>query len=253
MKSRRHRGFTLIELLVVITIVALLASLLLPALSRAKTAAYSAKCKGNLRQLMLGMRLYVDDFQAYPPFRTSSLYLSNALEGYLRQGVARDHRGQTNPAGVFRCPSPAVFKNALYGVNFWGVGEEAEGLGIGGKSLRDPGSGSYRVPTTESAVQIPSDMIAIGDSYVAFVKGAIDDGGIGILARNFTSIASPFPPEAIAESVRIQSRRHGGMANAAFCDGHVDGLRFQPLFFDENDAALRRWHIDHEPHRERLR
>src|SRR6266498_4840636 len=60
------RGFTLIELLVVIGIVALLAGLLLPALGRAKSAAKSAQCKSNLRQLGLAMQLYVSDTGAFP-------------------------------------------------------------------------------------------------------------------------------------------------------------------------------------------
>ncbi len=62
------RGFTLIELLVVIAIIAILAGLLLPALSKAKESGRSAVCRNNLRQLSLGVLMYTEESADFLPW-----------------------------------------------------------------------------------------------------------------------------------------------------------------------------------------
>ena len=63
----RPGGFTLIELLVVVAIIALLVSVLLPALSTAREKARRTKCAANVRQMVLAMTMYSDEYNGYFP------------------------------------------------------------------------------------------------------------------------------------------------------------------------------------------
>ena len=81
-------GFTLIELLVVIAIIAILAALLLPALSRAKEQAYTAVCINNQKQLQLAWHMYVEDNNGKLPRNDTFFQVSpDKRSGMWVQGV----------------------------------------------------------------------------------------------------------------------------------------------------------------------
>jgi prepilin-type N-terminal cleavage/methylation domain-containing protein/prepilin-type processing-associated H-X9-DG protein len=102
--SGRYPAFTLIELLVVIAIIAILAAMLMPAVSRAKESGRSAACISNLRQIGVALQLYVDSNNNRLPSMRDKLIGTNPPPDELpgMAVVLKEELGSTN---VLRCPS----------------------------------------------------------------------------------------------------------------------------------------------------
>lgn len=122
---RRNKGFTLIELLVVVAIIAILAAMLLPALSKARGRARAAACMNNLKQLGLAFAMYLNDYEEFfPPCyfgvnaaaNTWKVTWTQLIGSYIGGNLGQGQIGWgTIPKNTpFCCPSQLVWNRDAY-------------------------------------------------------------------------------------------------------------------------------------------
>ena len=225
-------GFTLIELLVVIAIIAILAAMLLPALSRAKQKAHAIMCMSNGKQLSLAWRMYADDNRDRIPFAyapdppdpnaqyawvTGILdFSSNPANWDVANNIAKSplwpYCGKQ--AGIWKCPADRASVNVPGKGLLPRVRSMSMSIWSGGNQGTDGGWGpSWKVynKTTDMLNPGPARTITLLEER----EDSINDGFFVISMENYPNIASTV-------MVDFPASYHGGAAGFAFGDGHSE-------------------------------
>ncbi|OGV52790.1 MAG: hypothetical protein A2X45_00035 [Lentisphaerae bacterium GWF2_50_93] len=235
------RTFTLIELLVVIAIIAILASLLLPALQTAKETARDSQCKSNLKQNILLFQLYLGDYNMIIPYENGS---GNHVDVYeamdiIMNKVDPDRAGDwrsVKPYDVRQCPSAIAKVNMCRNMHYdhniiWDYDAPWTG----------PLGEQYSQGKKWDRMTSPSKYPFFWDGLLEnrgdpFGVGGVWFGNYGSGPRQWVEYVylsyygvGPFHGSGPRVAIPGSSSSYRGRFNAAFGDGHVDGVNIDDV------------------------
>jgi prepilin-type N-terminal cleavage/methylation domain-containing protein/prepilin-type processing-associated H-X9-DG protein len=238
-------GFTLIELLVVVAIIALLISILLPSLARARETAKRVACTSNMRQLILGLNMYAEEHEGYIPLDNTFTPSPYVYEGktytgggsppgfyipwfgapYVGQYIGNSLVTCGASNAVIYCPSMNVAK--MMSLPWFDANKNRNGIGLNRTASGAGGATNCNLyadkghRTKWNEIASPSRMVILSDAAYAGYSSGFFSWGTITHDVNGVPTDPGFADRTGTYGVNAYFH-HMGMCNLAFADGHAE-------------------------------